>query len=123
MKRNYSIDLLRIISIFFVVCVHYVGWGGLASTSDVSKINLSPVTIKNLSLNKTIYYNYFSADHFNLETGLVYGTLAITLLDEEGKVRVGSINNLVDVYDFDYQKGRFLRNFATKIGKISCCTS
>lgn len=39
MKRNYSIDLLRIISIFFVVCVHYVGWGGLASTSDVSKIN------------------------------------------------------------------------------------
>ena len=90
---------------------------GLPLFVDVSKINLSPVTIKNLSLNKTIYYNYFSADHFNLETGLVYGTLAITLLDEEGKVRVGSINNLVDVYDFDYQKGRFLRNFATKIGK------
>lgn len=26
-ERNENIDFLRLISMFFVVCVHYVGWG------------------------------------------------------------------------------------------------
>ena len=27
-KRNENIDMLRFVAICFVVCVHYVGWGG-----------------------------------------------------------------------------------------------
>ena len=27
-KRNENVDLLRLISIIFIVCIHYVGWGG-----------------------------------------------------------------------------------------------
>lgn len=39
-----------------------------------------------------------------METGLVYGTIYLTLLDKEGNVRIGIENNLIDTYDFDYQK-------------------
>ena len=85
---------------------------------DVSKIDLSPLTIEDLTLNKIVYYNYFHPLHPNVKTGLVYGTLGITLLDEVGHVRVGGTNGLIDTYDFDYQKGRMFRNFATRIGKF-----
>lgn len=27
-ERNESIDLLRLIAMIFIVCIHYVGWGG-----------------------------------------------------------------------------------------------
>ena len=83
---------------------------------DVSKIDLSPASIGDLSLNEIKYYNYFHPMHLNLKTGLVYGTLGMTLLDNEGNVRIGAKNGLIDIYDFDYQKGRPFRNFATKIG-------
>lgn len=83
---------------------------------DVSKIDLSPVTIDDLRRDEVIYYNYFHPKHPNLMTGLVYGTLGITLLDDLGSVRIGSKNGMIDTYDFDYQEGRFFRNVATKIG-------
>lgn len=28
-ERNESIDLLRLIAMIFIVCIHYVGWGAL----------------------------------------------------------------------------------------------
>ncbi len=85
---------------------------------DASKINLSPMTKEDLHLNKVTAYNFLHPMHTNLETGLVYGTLGITLLDDTGKVRMGNKDGLIDIYDFDYQKGRLFRNFATKIGEI-----
>ena len=85
---------------------------------DASKIDLSPMTRENLHLNKVTAYNFLHPMHTNLETGLVYGTLGITLLDDTGKVRIGNKDGLIDIYDFDYQKGRLFRNFATKIGEI-----
>ena len=27
-ERSENIDLLRLIAMIFVVCIHYVGWGG-----------------------------------------------------------------------------------------------
>ncbi len=38
-ERNENIDFLRLISMFFVVCVHYVGWGGISSNS-VGVVNM-----------------------------------------------------------------------------------
>ncbi len=34
-KRFESLDLLRLISMWFIVCIHYVGFGGAASSSDM----------------------------------------------------------------------------------------
>lgn len=48
--------------------------------------------------------NYQHYKTRNMETGLVYGTIYLTLLDKEGNVRIGIENNLIDTYDFDYQK-------------------
>ncbi|WP_394334091.1 RHS repeat-associated core domain-containing protein [Bacteroides togonis] len=42
---------------------------------DVSKIDLSPLTIEDLTLNKIVYYNYFHPLHPNVKTGLVYGNI------------------------------------------------
>lgn len=40
-KRNENIDFLRILSMFFVVCIHYVGWGGVANATDIVNIGLA----------------------------------------------------------------------------------
>ena len=46
-------------------------------------------------------------------------TYYLTLLDQEGNVRIGDKNNLTDRYDFDHKpKAPFFRNMATKIGSI-----
>ena len=91
---------------------------GMPLYVDVSKIDLSPLTIEDLSLDRIVYYNYLHPSHPNIKTGLVYGTLGITLLDKMGHVKIGGKNGLIDVYDFDYQEGRTFRNFATKVGRI-----
>lgn len=39
--RIESLDLLRLVSIFFVVCIHYVGWGGVANANGVPMINFA----------------------------------------------------------------------------------
>ena len=84
---------------------------------DVAKIDLSPLTIEDLILNQTVYHNFLHPKHPNFETGLVYGTLGITLLDKSGNIRIGTKDNYVDAYDFDQQNGRSFRNFATRIGQ------
>ncbi len=33
-KRNQGLDLLRIIAMWGVICIHYIGWGGVAQTND-----------------------------------------------------------------------------------------
>ena len=39
-ERFNNLDLLRIISIYFVVCIHYVGWGGVAGATDIGFLNM-----------------------------------------------------------------------------------
>lgn len=39
--RNESLDLLRVVSMVFVICIHYVGWGGIASAKNVGIFNLA----------------------------------------------------------------------------------
>ena len=57
---------------------------------DASKINLSPLSIEDLKTNESVTYNFLSPVHTNLETGLVYGNISVTLLDEAGTVRLGN---------------------------------
>ncbi len=40
-QRYENIDLLRLISIWFVICIHYVGWGGISDTADIPMLNLA----------------------------------------------------------------------------------
>lgn len=40
-ERLESLDFLRLISIFFVVCIHYVGWGGIANADNTYIINFA----------------------------------------------------------------------------------
>lgn len=40
-NRNENMDMLRFVAILFVVCIHYVGWGGIASASNVPIINFA----------------------------------------------------------------------------------
>lgn len=39
-ERYNNLDLLRVVSMYFVVCLHYVGWGGIASADGIGIINL-----------------------------------------------------------------------------------
>lgn len=39
-ERYNNLDLLRLVSIYFVVCIHYVGWGGVANANDIGLLNL-----------------------------------------------------------------------------------
>ncbi len=95
----------------------YRNGNGEALFVDASKIDLSPATTKDLKLNKPEPINFASPLKPNLKTGLVYGTLLLTLTNENtGTVVIGK-NNKIDEYDFDHQKGRFFRNIATKIGE------
>ena len=85
---------------------------------DASQIDLSPLSIEDLTINKGITFNFFYPTHLNLETGLVYGNIRVTLLSNDGKVRIGNTNNLIDEYNFEkHDNGNGFRNFATKIGE------
>ena len=65
----------------------------------------------------SMQWNYASLNG-NSETGLVYGSIKLTLLNPSGQVRLGSgSDGFLDKYDFDYQQGRTLRNIATWFGK------
>ncbi len=84
---------------------------------DISKIDLSPLSIEDLSLSHSVPYNFLSPKHPNMRTGLVYGNLSIMLLNPNGAIRIGNQNGRIDIYDFDYHKGgSTFRNFATRIG-------
>lgn len=39
-ERSENIDLLRLIAMIFIVCIHYVGWGA-ASSRNITFFNLA----------------------------------------------------------------------------------
>ncbi len=55
----------------------------------------------------------------NTETGLVYGTIMLTLMNDKGDIKLGGTRGFIDRYDFDNKKGvkNIPRNIATWIGK------
>jgi len=88
---------------------------GEALFVDQSKIKLPRITtatFNNVAGNH-LYHNFI----WNLDdTGKVYGTLKLTLLDaDNGIVYLGS-KNFMDKYDFNMD-GRFFRDIATWIGR------
>lgn len=38
-NRMPNLDLLRLVSIYFMVCIHYIGWGGIASSNPTNYLN------------------------------------------------------------------------------------
>jgi RHS repeat-associated protein len=95
----------------------YRGNSGNPLFADASKINLSPISVNDFKGGVgSSMYNNFASLRGNTETGLVYGTIKLTLNNSNGQVTLGS-GGLLDKYDFDYQKGRTLRNIATWIGE------
>ena len=80
---------------------------------DQSKIELHGVNTSSFSQNKSIYKNFI----WRLtNTGKVYGTLKMTLIDDKtGKVFIGS-EKYMDKYDFTMDNRPF-RNFATWVGR------
>lgn len=84
---------------------------------DMSKIDLSPLTIEYLQNRNGQPYNFLYSALFNTQTALIYGSIKVTLLNNDGTVTLGT-NNYIDTYDFDHHaNGDIFRNFATKIGK------
>jgi RHS repeat-associated protein len=82
---------------------------------DVSKIDLLPQEISDFKVGESKYVNYQLS--LNFETGMVYGTIKITKIDEKGTAQIGNIQTgLIDKYDFN-KDGRFFRDIATSIGK------
>ena len=93
--------------------------GGQPLFVDASQINLSPVTKSDFGkVGDSKFINFASPGYANMETGLVYGTIKLTLMNAEGVIKLGGANNFLDTYDFDYQKGRTGRNIATFLGKL-----
>jgi len=89
---------------------------------NASKIDLSPVTTGYLQdKGGSDYFNFFLTS--NLETGLVYGTIKLTLEDpSSGQVSLGTKSGKLDFYDFDIKPGnktigRAVRNLGTHAGK------
>ena len=86
---------------------------------DASKIRLSPISIDDFLDANTKQVNYESFKNLNIKTGLVYGTLTITLLNNEsGCVMIGDESGRIDNYGFEMHHGRTLRNIATLFGKL-----
>ena len=93
----------------------WLGKSGEPLFVDQSKISLPGISTKSFNNKEgnTLYKNFI----WNLsETGQVYGTLKMTLIDRNrGFVHIGN-KGLVDIYDFEMD-GRPLRDIATWIGR------
>jgi len=85
---------------------------------DASKIDLSPVKKSDFSKVGDSFYKKFEFTT-NTKTGLVYGTIMLTLLNDKGDVQLGETGGFLDRYDFDIKKGveHIPRNIATWIAK------
>ena len=96
----------------------YRNGGGSSLFVNSALIDLSPVYIETLGLEVggSKYVNFASPKYANFETGLVYGTIKLTNLGNNS-IKLGLNNGKLDTYDFDYQEGRYFRNFATWVGK------
>lgn len=84
---------------------------------DSSKIDLSPQNISNFKVGESKYINFASPSNANVATGLVYGTIKLTMLDKNGSTKLGGEGGKLDTYDFDYKPNRTGRNIATWIGE------
>jgi RHS repeat-associated protein len=94
--------------------------GGKPLFVDASKIDLDPVSKSDFKeVGASIYKNFALTS--NTETGAVYGTIKLTLVDDKGVIKLGGNNGLLDIYDFDYKKvdgpKTLVRNIATWIGE------
>jgi hypothetical protein len=90
---------------------------------DASKMNLSPVRLSDFNnVGSRISKNFLSMNG-NIETGLVYGTIKLTLLNYSvPNVTLGrSSDGFLDTYDFNMD-GRLLRDAATLIGSLNAGT-
>ena len=86
---------------------------------DASKIDLSPLKKSDFSnVGSSEYVNFLDPRNFNMQTGLVYGTIQVTLISNDGRVSLGNKNGVLDIYNFDMQNGRNIRNIATRLGSI-----
>jgi hypothetical protein len=80
---------------------------------DQSKIELHGINTNSFGKSKSIYKNFIWG---MTNTGKVYGTLKMTLIDAQtGKVHIGGADYL-DKYDFNMD-GRLFRDFATWLGR------
>ena len=89
---------------------------------DAARIDLFPVTTESFEKGEgsSEYINFAGLNYPNPNTGLVYGNIKLTLLDEStGKVRLGRPDGLLDNYGFEQNpNGGRWRNFATTVGKV-----
>jgi RHS repeat-associated protein len=92
--------------------------GGKPLFVDAAKIDLSPVKKSDFSKVGDSFYKNF-AFTTNTETGLVYGNIKLTLMNDKGVIKLGGTGGLLDIYDFDYKSGvkNIPRNIDTWIGK------
>ena len=105
---------------------HYRNGKGEPLYVDRGKIGLFPLTVeKNFGYDygKSINYNFINdaakEGAANPTTGIIYGTLKVTLENVNGRVHIGRhSDNQVDVYDFNMD-GRTVRDILTRIGEIN----
>jgi uncharacterized protein RhaS with RHS repeats len=82
---------------------HFNEGSGAPLFIDARKINLNATSVPELKADDDGYINFFPVSHPN--TSLVYGTIKLTLLNENtGVVRLGGAGNLLDRFDFDPKK-------------------
>ena len=62
--RMENLDFLRLISIFFVVCIHYVGWGGIANADGVSMVNFALSGVVAVACNCAVNCFYMISGYF-----------------------------------------------------------
>ena len=90
---------------------------------DSAKIDLSPVETSDFGDKDSMYYNFFTDGQGDYTTGRVYGTIKLSLTDENGTVKLGGNNGHLDTYDFDIKENKSnnfktgLRNFGTRVGR------
>lgn len=96
----------------------YQTGGGKPLFVDAAKIDLSPVEKSDFNKVGGSFYKNF-AFTTNTETGLVYGNIKLTLLNDKGTVKLGGAGGLLDKYNFDYKGGvkNLPRDMATWFGE------
>jgi RHS repeat-associated protein len=98
----------------------YRNGGGQPLFVDASKISLFGVSAEELKINNPTYVNFAHPRHPNLETGIIYGTIQVTLIDGLNfTAKLGGKNGYLDTYNFEVHNGQPLRNLLTKLGKFA----
>lgn len=75
-QRNHSLDLLRIIAMFMILTVHFLGWGGAVNTlttSDKNYLIVMPIYFVS-QIGNTLFFllaGYFSGEKFRIKSLLL----------------------------------------------------